>query len=88
MEQCLTISFIKKFWQPEFVPNGPKSGPKLVFFFHFLEFGSYVFREIEYNDSLRQCLNSSRGKTHENLGPQIWAKRAKIGTEIRFFVIF
>ena len=34
-------------------------------FRHFLEFGSYVFLEIAYNDSLRQCLTSSRGKTHE-----------------------
>ena len=29
------------------------------------EFGSYVFLEIAYDDSLRQCLTSSRGKIHE-----------------------
>ena len=34
-------------------------------FCHFLEFGSYVFLEIAYNDSLLQCLASGRGKTHE-----------------------
>ena len=32
---------------------------------HFLEFGSYVFLEIAYNNSLRQRLMSSRGKSHE-----------------------
>ena len=31
-------------------------------FYHFIEFGSYIFLEI---DSLRQCLTSSRGKTHD-----------------------
>ena len=36
-------------------------------FRHFVEFGSYVFPEIGYNDSLRQCLISSRGKTHEKI---------------------
>ena len=33
-------------------------------FHHFLEFGSYCFLEIEYDDSLRQCLTSSRDKSH------------------------
>ena len=51
-------------------------------FSHLLVFGSYVFLEITYNDSLRQCLPSNRGKTHEkkigtlaNLGQtsQNWA---------------
>ena len=41
------------------------------------EFGSYVFLEIAYDDSLRQCLTSSRGKIHEK----------KIGPDIRFFAI-
>ena len=36
------------------------------FLWHFLESGSQVFLEIEYDDSLRQCLTSSKGKTHEN----------------------
>ena len=34
-------------------------------FRQFLEFGSLVFLEISYNDSLQQCLTSSNGKTHE-----------------------
>ena len=52
-------------------------------FLHFFEFWSQIFLEIEYNDSLRQCLTSSRGITHEknweagaNLGEtdQNWAR--------------
>ena len=30
-------------------------------FYHFLEFGSYVFLAIEYDNSLQQRLASSRG---------------------------
>ena len=37
------------------------------FLWHFLESGSQVFLEIEYDDSLRQCLTSSKGKTHEKI---------------------
>ena len=42
-------------------------------FRHLLEFGSYVFLEIAYNDSLRQCLKSKRGKTHKKTfwGPNL-----------------
>ena len=58
-------------------------------FHHFLGFGSYVFLEIAYNNSVRQCLTSSRSKVHENnFKAQIWVKQVKIGPEIRFFVIF
>ena len=49
------------------------------------QFGSYFFLAIAHNDSLLQCLTSSRGKTH---GPQIWAKRAKIELRTRFLDIF
>ena len=31
-------------------------------FCHFLQCGSLVFLEIEYNDSLQQCIKSSRAK--------------------------
>ena len=48
--------FLKKKLQPEFGPIGRKSGPKC----RFLEFGSLVFLEIAYSDSLQQCLISSR----------------------------
>ena len=46
-------------------PSEPKSSPKLVFFCHFLEFGSYFFFEIAHSNSLWQCLTASRGKTDE-----------------------
>ena len=50
-------------------PNGPKAVPKLSFLNHFLKFGSLVFLEIEYNDSLQQSLTCTGGKIHEkNLG--------------------
>ena len=49
-------------------------------FGNFIKFGSYIFLEIEYDECLRQCLTSSRGKTHE--------KQVKTGPEIRFFAIF
>ena len=68
---------------------GPKSGPKLGVFCHFLEFGSLVILEIIISDSLQQCPTTSRGKTRKkNLGSQIWTKWAKISPKIRFFVIF
>ena len=58
-------------------------------FTHFIKFGSCAFCEIEYDDSLRQCLTSSRGKIHEkNFGPQILTKQQKMGSEIRFLAIF
>ena len=60
---------------------GPTGGPKWGFC-HFIKFGLSVFLEIAYNDSLQQCLKSSRGKTHEKYfgGPnfdktsQNWAR--------------
>ena len=70
----------KKLCWPEFGPNG---------FFRFLLSLDHFFLEIAYDDSLRQYLTSSRGKTHEKkFGDQIWTKRAKIDPEIRFFAIF
>ena len=57
-------------------------------FRHLLEFGSYFYYEIAYDDSLRQCLTSARGKISEKkIGAQIWLKRTKTGPEIRFFAI-
>ena len=41
----------------------------------FLKCGPLVFLKIAYNDSLQECITSSRGKTHKkNLGDKIWAK--------------
>ena len=47
-------------------------------FRHFLEFGSFVFVEIVYNDSLQQCLTSTRGETYEKrFGTQIGPNESK-----------
>ena len=54
-------------------------------FSRFLEFGPCIFLETAYHDSLRQCIVSRTGKTHEK---KLGVKRAKIGPEIRFFAIF
>ena len=55
-------------------------------FCYFPKFELQVFREIAYDDSLRQCLTSRRGKVHEKIsGAQIWAK---LGPKIKFFVVF
>ena len=57
----------------KFGPNEPKSGSKLSFFPLFLKFGSLVFLEISHDNTLQQCLTSSKGKTHKTiLGAQIW----------------
>ena len=70
----------------KFAPKGPKLVLKNVFCC-FFKFGSLVFLEIAYGDSLQQCITSSRGKTHKKDwgGGQIWAK---IGLDIRFSAIF
>ena len=39
--------------------------PETRFFCYFLKFGSLVFVEIAYSDSLQQCLTCSRGKMYE-----------------------
>ena len=46
---------------------------------HFLKFGSFVFLQIVYNDSLQQCLTSNRGKTQEkNFGdPNLGQNQAR-----------
>ena len=49
----------------KFRPEQAKIEPETTLFCHFLKFGSLVFLEIAYNDSLQQCLISSRGKTHK-----------------------
>ena len=44
-------------------------------FCYFLEFGSQVFLEIEYDDTLQQCLTLVEVKpTQKSFGDQIWAK--------------
>ena len=56
------------------MPKGPKLDPKLGFL-SFLKFGSLVFLEIAYSDSLQQCITSNRGKPMKIfLGDQLWVK--------------
>ena len=58
-------------------------------FCHFLDFGSLVFLEIAYSDSLQQCPTFSKGKTHKKMfGAQIRVRRAKIVAKINFFWYF
>ena len=80
--------FLKKNWWLELGPKGPKLAQNEVFH-HFREFGSLVFLEIAYSDSLQQCLTASRGKTYKiKFGNPHLTKQAKIGPKIRFFAIF
>ena len=57
------ISEIKFLWS-KFGLNKLSQAQNYVFR-HFLYFGSTVFLEIAYNNSLKQCLTSSRGDTYE-----------------------
>ena len=56
---------------------------------HSLEFGWYVFLGIAYNDSLLQCLTSSRSKiyTKKLWGPNL-DQMGQIGPKSCFFIIF
>ena len=90
LQQFLTSSrgkiHKKKILGPKFGPKGPKSGPKLVFC-NCLKFGSLVFLEIAYNDSLQQCVTSSRDKTQEKnfWGPNLGQNGPKSGPKLVFF---
>ena len=56
-------------------------------FCHFLEFGSYVFCEIQYDDSLQHCLRCSRGKTHKKiLGPKFGPVKPRSGPKLGFLL--
>ena len=46
-------------------PNLGQNRPPNKFFCYFLKFGSLVFFETAYNDSLQQCLTFSWGKIHK-----------------------
>ena len=52
------------------------------FFCHFLKFGSLIFLEFAYNDSLQQCLTCNKGKIYEK------KFGSEFGPDTRFFVIF
>ena len=80
----------KKFLGSKFGSKGPKLGPnQFFFFFQFLKFGSLVFLEIAYSDSLEQCITSSRDKTHKkNFRDQIWDKTDQNHTQNQVFYHF
>ena len=80
---------MKKILEPKFGPKRPKSVLKPVFSSHFLKFGSLVFLEVAYNDSLQICLAFRRGKIHEKNfgGPNLW-QRGQKRPKTRFFAIF
>ena len=81
----VVVKSTKKILGSKFGPKGPKSGQKLGF----LPVSQVWFiscLEIAYNDSLQQCITSSRGKTHETdfWGTKFGLKLARIWPEIRF----
>ena len=66
---------------------------------HFLDFESLVYLEIAYDDSLQQCLTSSRGKPpyphphpppppQKNWGPRFGSDEPKLGPKLCFFFSF
>ena len=71
-------------WQSQIFESQAQN--EFFFFCYFLEFGSLLFIEIVYSDSLQQRLASSRGKNHEKkfAGPKFGPKLR----EIRYFAIF
>ena len=61
--------------------------PRNQVFCQFLQFVSLAFFEIAYNDSLQQCLTSSRGKIHEKKfrGPKLGPKLGfSLFSKVRF----
>ena len=66
--------------------KGAKISPETRFFYHFLKFGSLVFLEITYNDSLQKCLTCIRGENHENnfLGSKFGPKGQKLVSKLGF----
>ena len=55
---------MKKFDDPNFSQRCLNQSQNWVFC-HFLKFGSLVFFEIAYKNSMQQFLTSSRGKIHK-----------------------
>ena len=78
----------KSFASPNLGQVGQNQAQTSFFSFHFLIFGSLVFLEIAYNESLQKCLSSSTGKIHKNtLGPK-FGPEGKILPETNFFCHF
>ena len=75
------------FWKTIDGPNLGQMGQNRAF--SFSKFGSLVFREIAYNDSLQTCITSSRGKIHEKKfwGPNLGRKGPKSGPKLGFLLL-
>ena len=88
LQQFLTSStgkiYIKIFWAQIWGKGGQNQIRNQVFC-HFLKFGSLDFLDIAYNDSLQQCIISSRGKTHEKnfWGPNLGQNGPKSGLKLQ-----
>ena len=61
---CQSQYFEKEVGSPNLGPTALNQAQNKVSC-RFIEFESYVFLENAYNDSLRQCLTSSRDKNQE-----------------------
>ena len=84
LQQCvgfITGKIHKKVFGAQLWAKEAKIRSKTRFFCHLLQFGLLVYLEIAYNDSLQQCIASSRGKTHEkkNLERNLGQNRPKSG---------
>ena len=70
-------------------PHPHPSIPTETRFFAIFSSLIHYFLEIEYSDSLQQCLTSSRGKIQKKkFGTKFGPKRTKIGPKIRFLPFF
>ena len=77
--------FYKKNGSPNLGRTGLNQAQNRVFH-PFLEFQSYVFLEMEYDDSLPQCLTSSREKSHEkNWDPNLDQSGQNWSQNVLFF---
>ena len=76
-----------KFLKSKFGPNKLNHAQNYVFR-HFLYFGSTVFLEIAYNNSLKQCLTSSRGDTYEKNWGRGWRNLGENPAQKQVFCYF
>ena len=87
LEQGLASSRKKpSILEPKCRPNRPNLSRKQFFFCHFLKFVLIVFFSffyIAYDDSLKQCITTSRSKTHTKQNKTKHLK-LKIEHKIRF----
>ena len=79
---------MKKNIRPKIVSNRPKSGPKLSFL-SFSQVSCISFsKKIAQNDNLEQCLMTSGGKTHKNIGSPHFDQMAQKRAKNQVFVTF